>query len=358
VDGVSERAGARLAIGEIARRSGLSVSAVRFYGDRGLLPPADVDPASGYRSYDESQVDDAALIRDLRRLGIGLVAVGAYVTAAPAERRALVDDHVRELERRLWDARAVARALHDDTTRERPMPTTTTVTVSADDLRGAVDQVLPATGGAGDQPALGCVLLEAKDGSLRLVATDRYRLAVRDLAAEGPPEGGLRALLPADTLRALRADLPSDGRVAVAVEGDRVVLRATGFDRSGTQGTGDFPDYEAALVADRAAHQIVVDRDALHDALRHVARQGDTVLVTATPGELALVRRAERLAIAARYDGPEVHVALDPAFAADAVAAALGPDIVLEVGEALQPVVFRSADDGTFTTLLMPVRLD
>jgi DNA polymerase III sliding clamp (beta) subunit (PCNA family) len=81
------------------------------------------------------------------------------------------------------------------------------------------------------------------------------------------------------------------------------------------------------------------------------------VLVGGRVGELSLVRRDERVAIPARYDGPDVHVALDPAFAADAVAAALGPDIVIEVGEALQPVVFRSADDGTFTTLLMPVRL-
>ena len=46
----------RLSIGEFARRTGLSVSAVRFYGDRGLLVPASVDPGTGYRSYDETQV--------------------------------------------------------------------------------------------------------------------------------------------------------------------------------------------------------------------------------------------------------------------------------------------------------------
>ena len=53
----------RMGIGDFARRAGMTISAVRFYGDRGLLPPAWVDPATGYRSYAEDQVGDAALIR-------------------------------------------------------------------------------------------------------------------------------------------------------------------------------------------------------------------------------------------------------------------------------------------------------
>jgi DNA polymerase III sliding clamp (beta) subunit (PCNA family) len=77
-----------------------------------------------------------------------------------------------------------------------------------------------------------------------------------------------------------------------------------------------------------------------------------------TPGRLALVRRDREVAIDAEHEGPELDVALDPTFAADAVAAAVGPDVVVEISGPLRPLVFRSADDGTFTTLLMPVRLD
>ena len=54
------------------------------------------------------------------------------------------------------------------------------------------------------------MLIEAKDGSLRLVATDRYRLAVRDLVAVAPSDAAFRALLPADALRSLHAEM-SDG---------------------------------------------------------------------------------------------------------------------------------------------------
>lgn len=44
-------------IGDFARRSGLTSSALRFYADSGLLHPAEVDPASGYRYYTADQVN-------------------------------------------------------------------------------------------------------------------------------------------------------------------------------------------------------------------------------------------------------------------------------------------------------------
>jgi DNA polymerase III beta subunit, C-terminal domain len=82
------------------------------------------------------------------------------------------------------------------------------------------------------------------------------------------------------------------------------------------------------------------------------------VLISAAPGGLTLVRRGEERRVPAEGAGPAAHVALDPAYATDAVAAVRGPDVVVEVADPLRPVVFRAADDGTFTTRLMPVRLD
>ncbi len=54
-----------LSIGEFARRSRLSVSALRFYGDCGLIVPARVDSWTGYRSYAAAQLRDAGLVRQL-----------------------------------------------------------------------------------------------------------------------------------------------------------------------------------------------------------------------------------------------------------------------------------------------------
>jgi DNA polymerase III sliding clamp (beta) subunit (PCNA family) len=231
------------------------------------------------------------------------------------------------------------------------------MTVLAHDLGRALDQVLPAVSRDDGQPMLGCVLIEGRGGSVRLVATDTYRLAVRDLAAEGDPTATFTTLIEAVALRAWRSDLPAQGRMAVTVESDDLVVRGEGVELRRPRVTGPFPDYEAVLAPLHRGHEILVERRMLQVAFDHFARQGDAVLLSTGTGELTLVRRDERLSVAARHDAPSLHVALDPTFAAEAVAAAVGPDLAIEIAEALQPVTFRSADDGTFTTLLMPVRL-
>jgi DNA-binding transcriptional MerR regulator len=73
-----------LTIGEFGRRSGLSVKALRLYDLSGLLPPAEVDPVSGYRRYAADQLDRARRISLLRQLDMPL-AVVAEVLACPDE---------------------------------------------------------------------------------------------------------------------------------------------------------------------------------------------------------------------------------------------------------------------------------
>lgn len=58
-------------IGELARRTGLSVKTIRFYSDTGVVPPTDRTP-SGYRLYDIASVSRLELVRTLRELGAGL----------------------------------------------------------------------------------------------------------------------------------------------------------------------------------------------------------------------------------------------------------------------------------------------
>ena len=67
--------GQRLTIGELSRRTGVSVKRLRFYSDQGLLPPA-ARTRSGYRLYTEEHAVRIDLIRALRDAGIGLEEIG------------------------------------------------------------------------------------------------------------------------------------------------------------------------------------------------------------------------------------------------------------------------------------------
>ncbi|MCD9588226.1 MULTISPECIES: MerR family transcriptional regulator [Streptomyces] len=72
-----------LTIGAFARASRLSPKALRLYDELGLLPPARVDPYSGYRRYDPAQLERARLVAWLRRLGMPLADIRAVCELAP-----------------------------------------------------------------------------------------------------------------------------------------------------------------------------------------------------------------------------------------------------------------------------------
>lgn len=76
-----------LSIGQFSQRSGLSYKALRIYDRSGLLPPAQVDPDTGYRRYRAEQLARARQISLLRQLDIPLATI-AEVLDEPRERAA------------------------------------------------------------------------------------------------------------------------------------------------------------------------------------------------------------------------------------------------------------------------------
>jgi DNA-binding transcriptional MerR regulator len=92
----------RLTIGELASASGLSPATIRRYGAAGVLPPAHVDPVSGYRWYAPDQVETALLARTLRALDVPLSEVRAILDEPDATGRlARVERHWATLSREL-----------------------------------------------------------------------------------------------------------------------------------------------------------------------------------------------------------------------------------------------------------------
>jgi DNA-binding transcriptional MerR regulator len=68
-----------LSIGRFARLTGLTVKALRHYGELGLLRPAHVDEWTGYRWYEQSQVREAVAVRRLRALRVPLDEVAVLI---------------------------------------------------------------------------------------------------------------------------------------------------------------------------------------------------------------------------------------------------------------------------------------
>jgi DNA-binding transcriptional MerR regulator len=101
-----------VSIGDFSRMTHLSVKTLRHYHDVGLLSPAEIDSATGYRYYARSQVPKAQVIRRFRELGMPVDEVRAIVsTSDPAARSQLIVAHLDRLERLLRETQSAVLAL-------------------------------------------------------------------------------------------------------------------------------------------------------------------------------------------------------------------------------------------------------
>jgi len=133
-----------LSIGAFALFTGLSINALRHYDDVGLLRPASVDQATGYRRYQSAQIGQARLICALRAIDLPLDAVRqvladpggqALATVLPAHRQQLLDraDVLTQM------ARTVDRYFeHGVTMPDLKTPRICQVTINVTDLAGAI----------------------------------------------------------------------------------------------------------------------------------------------------------------------------------------------------------------------------
>jgi DNA-binding transcriptional MerR regulator len=97
-----------MTIGEFARRSRLSLKALRLYARQGLLAPAHVDASSGYRRYRESQLVTARLVAMLRRLDMPLAQVSEIAAADEPRQAELLTAYWDGVERRIAFQRELA----------------------------------------------------------------------------------------------------------------------------------------------------------------------------------------------------------------------------------------------------------
>ena len=90
-----------LTIGEFSRATRLSVKALRFYDEKGILRPVWVDEATGYRHYSAGQFVEALRIRRLRELDVPLEEIRAFLGARdPDAIAAFLDRHRQVLQER------------------------------------------------------------------------------------------------------------------------------------------------------------------------------------------------------------------------------------------------------------------
>jgi DNA polymerase III subunit beta len=228
----------------------------------------------------------------------------------------------------------------------------------------ALRQVVRAASSDESRPLLTGVLLTSEQDGLRLVATDSYRLAVRDLPGASVLGADQKVLVPSRALNELARVLGMDGDVILRL-GEREATFQAGSVRLTTRLIeGEFPNYRQ-LIPQSYPNRLAVGREPLLDAIRRVkllARDAAPIRLHMSSDGLELTAVAQDVgqaaeSVDANHDGTEMTVAFNPDYLAAGVEAVVGDEIVLETLDALKPAVVTGSAEKDFLYLLMPVRV-
>jgi DNA polymerase III subunit beta len=245
-----------------------------------------------------------------------------------------------------------------------PPPQPGGVTIAASALADAVRQVVPSASTDESRPILTGVLLTAEAGGLRLVATDSYRLAVRDLPGTTVLQEGQTVLVPSRALAEVARALGSGTEVTLHL-GDREATFAVGTTRITTRLIeGQYPPYRN-LIPQQLPNTLTVARTALLDALRRVrllAKDATPVRLKLSSEGLELVAITQDVGqaneeVEATYVGDDLTVAFNPEFLLRGIESAESETITLQTTDGQKPAVIRPVGSDDYLYLLMPVRV-
>jgi DNA polymerase-3 subunit beta len=219
------------------------------------------------------------------------------------------------------------------------------------------------------RPILTGILMTIVGDVLKMVATDSYRLAVKETKLDRALDTEVQAIVPVKALGevARLASTMGDGELEVAIGENQALFRLA--DPSGDVWIasrlidGQFPNYKQ-LLPDTFDHEVVLDKDGFTGAARRVsllAQKNAPLRLAFAPGKLTMraltqdVGQAEE-SLALEFSGDEFEIGFNPAYLIEGIEAVDDDGVRLRFTSPLRPgLVSGAAED--FVYLIMPIRL-
>jgi DNA polymerase III subunit beta len=217
------------------------------------------------------------------------------------------------------------------------------------------------------RPVLTGILVSATGDELRMVATDSYRLSVKETKLEAPLNGAFEANVPARALQELSrivAQAP-DGELSVAVRTNQVIFEAGGIVLSSRLIDGQFPNHRQ-LLPDAFEHELQLSAAEITEVVRRIsllAQKNAPLRLAFSEGEVTVSARTPdvgeaRETLPVPFRGEPLEIGFNPEFLRDGLEAVESGDLVLKLISPLRPGLIEAADESGFVYLLMPIRLN
>jgi DNA polymerase-3 subunit beta len=217
------------------------------------------------------------------------------------------------------------------------------------------------------RPVLTGILVSASERELRMVATDSYRLSVKETALESPLSSAFEVNVPARALQELARVSAHDGddELTVSVRQNQVLFTLGRVILSSRLIDGQFPNYRQ-LLPESFEHELRVAGGELTDVVRRISllaqknaplrlafKQGELTVSAQTPD---VGEALESLPVA--FEGEPLEIGFNPEFLRAGLEAIDEGDVLLKLISPLRPGLIEAADGSGFKYLIMPIRLN
>jgi DNA polymerase-3 subunit beta len=217
------------------------------------------------------------------------------------------------------------------------------------------------------RPVLTGILVSASERELRMVATDSYRLSIKETELEAPLSKGFEVNVPARALQELAriAGHAEAEELRITVRQNQILFEVGRIVLSSRLIDGQFPNYRQ-LVPDTFEHELKVSATEIADVVRRVsllAQKTAPLRLAFKPGELMVSSQTPdvgeaRESLPVAFQGEPIEIGFNPEFLRDGVEAIGEGDLLLKLISPLRPGLIEAADGSGFRYLIMPIRLN
>ncbi len=247
-----------------------------------------------------------------------------------------------------------------------PMFTNDGFTIDRAAFIETVDRVASSASRDETRPVLTGVFIQLSADSVRMVATDSYRLSVKETAVESSVSETLQAIVPARTLLELSriAGTASEPSLTIVPSENQILFQVAGISLVSRLIDGQFPNYRQ-LIPETFDYEVAVDHDELLEAVRRIGLLAqknaplrlhfahNTLTVSAESQDVGKAREVMPI----QYSGEELEIGFNPEFLEAGVAAIRDSPVYLRFISPLRPGLVKGAGDD-FLYLVMPIRLN
>ncbi len=243
----------------------------------------------------------------------------------------------------------------------------TRITLPTDAFVQTVSQVARSASRDETRPVLTGILMSASGQQLRMVATDSYRLSVKESALETQLQGALEANIPARALQELARIAQQDTAesLSVSVGQNQVIFELGDIVLSSRLIDGQFPNYRQ-LLPESVEHELRIASTELGEVVRRIsllAQKNTPLRLGFREGELTISAQTPDVGEASEtipvpFSGEPFEIGFNPEFLRDGLESVESDELVLKLISPLRPGLIESPDSGDFVYLIMPIRLN